>query len=89
MAERLNISVAGNVFAPALAEVSAMGFRVTPTEASDGEHAYRAESSEITLIAPDTLQLLGLAVLASRRGRNATRPTDSEVDAMLRLDGAV
>jgi hypothetical protein len=37
----------------------------------------------------DTLQLLALAVLASRRGRNAIRPTDAEVAAMLALDGAV
>jgi hypothetical protein len=89
MGEHLSISVAGNVFAPALAEVSAMGFRVTPGPAVAGERTYRAESEDVTLTAPDPLQLLGLAVLAARRGTNATRPTDIEVDAMLRLDGAV
>jgi len=89
MSEQLNISVAGNVFAPALAELSAMGFRVSPGPVVAGERTFRAESSDIVVNAPDTLQLLGLAVLASRRGRNATRPTDSEVDAMLKLDGAV
>jgi hypothetical protein len=48
-----------------------------------------AENATAVVTAPDTLQLLGLAVLASRRGINATKSTDSEVDALLRLDGAV
>jgi hypothetical protein len=89
MNERVTISVAGNVFAPALAELAALGFRVSPGPIVAGERTYRAESAFAVVTAPDTLQLLGLDVLASRRGINATRPTDSEVDALLRLDGAV
>jgi hypothetical protein len=89
MNQQLTISVAGNVFAPALAELSAMGFRVSRGPTVEGERTFRAENAAAVVTAPDTLQLLGLAVLASRRGINATKPTDSEVAALLRLDGAV
>ena len=89
MNERVTLSVAGNVFASALAELGAMGFRVSPGPTVAGERTYRAEGVAAVLTAPDTLQLLALAVLASRRGTNATRPSDSEVAALLALDGAV
>jgi len=89
VSEQLNITVAGNVFAPALAELGAMGFRVSLGPTVAGERNFRAECAGVVVTAPDTLQLLGLAVLASRRGRGATQPTDAELDAMLKLDGAV
>lgn len=74
MNEQVTLTVAGNVFAPALAELSEMGFHVSPGPTVEGERMYRAEGVVGVLIAPDTLQLLALAVLASRRGNDATRP---------------
>jgi|KBSMisStandDraft_5_1062788.scaffolds.fasta_scaffold350001_2 hypothetical protein len=89
MNEQVTFGVAGNVFAPALAELNAMGFRVSPGPTVAGERTYRAEGAAAVVTAPDTLQLLALAVLASRRGTNATRPSDAEIAALLALDGAV
>jgi hypothetical protein len=89
MKEQLVISAAGNVLAPALAELNAMGFRVSRDRTVADEATYRAESAGTVVTASDTLQLLGLAVLASRRGSNATRPTDAEIRALLRLGSAV
>jgi hypothetical protein len=89
MNDHVTLTVAGNVFAPALAELNAMGFRVSPGPTVSGERTYRAEGASAVLTAPDTLQLLALAILASRRGNNATRPSDAEVAALMALDGAV
>jgi len=65
-----------------------MGFVVSVGPVVEGERMLRAHGAGVVVTAPDTLQLLGLAVLAVRRWREATRPTDSEVDALLKLDGA-
>jgi hypothetical protein len=89
MSEQVTIHAAANVLAPALAELSAMGFSVSLGPIVAGEQTYRAESATAVVTAADTLQLLGLAVLVSRRGKDASRPTDAEVAALLRLDGAV
>jgi hypothetical protein len=72
MDEPMTFGVAGNVFAPALAELRAMGFRVSLGSKVAGACTYRAEGPAAVVTAPDTLQLLALAVLASRRGTNAT-----------------
>lgn len=85
MSQLLTFSTAGNVLAPALAALNALGFRVSVVA---GERSYRAENEIAVVTASDTVQLLGLAVLALRRGVNSTRPTDSEVGALLRLEGA-
>ena len=74
---------AANTFAPALAELQGMGFRVMNL----GNGNYTAERSEVLLIAEDVLYLLALAVLNERRGDAACHPTDAEVAAVLALDG--
>ncbi len=86
---QLSLSVAGNVFAPALAELQAMGFRVSLGPLTAGERTYRAESALAILTATDTLQLLGLATLAVRRGSSSTQATDAELEEFLSFDGAV
>ncbi len=89
MTEKLSLHAAANTLAPALAELSALGFKVSRIATSEGDQFYRAENSEVVASASDTLQLLGLAVLAARRGKAASQPTDAEVAAVLRLENAV
>jgi hypothetical protein len=66
-----------------------MGFEIPHASKILGEACYRAEGANLVLTAADTLQLLGLAVLAERRGNNACQATDAEVEALLLLEGAV
>ena len=89
MAEKLELHAAANTLAPALAELSGLGFEVSRIPNGEGERFYRAENSEMVVSASDTLQLLGLVVLAARRGKAASQPTDAEIAAVLRLDDAV
>jgi hypothetical protein len=89
VAEKLELHAAANTLAPALAELSGLGFEVSRISNGEGERFYRAENSEMVVSASDTLQLLGLAVLAARRGKAASQPTDAEIAAVLRLDDAV
>lgn len=87
MNTRTRIAVAGNVFAPALAEVVAAGYAVTRT-AQSAEWQARREGIELS--ADDPLSLLGLVRLYEARGKDWL-PTDQEVDQLLELDakGAV
>jgi hypothetical protein len=89
MTEKLQVHAAANALAPALAELQRMGFEVSHAPNILGEACYRAEGTNLVLTAADTLQLLGLAVLAQRRGNNACQATDAEVEALLLLEGAV
>ena len=75
------IAAAGNVLAPALAEIVAAGYIVT----ADGSQ-WEASSKAVTLVAPDPLSLLGLVKLYDARGSNWA-PSGSEVEALLALDG--
>ncbi len=85
MPEQLHIVAAGNTLAPALAELIKLGFSVSGVVASpSGESFFRAEKVGLVLDGRDTLELLGLATLAERRGEDWA-PCDSEVDALLDL----
>jgi hypothetical protein len=81
MNERIQLAAASNTLAPALAVLRRMGYVV-----SRNGDVYRADSETRRLLADDLLQLLGLAALLDERGA-AWRPTDEEVDALLRLVG--
>ena len=89
MPQQLHIVAAGNTLAPALAELVKLGFSVSGVVASaSGESLFRAEKAGVVLDARDTLELLGLATLAERRGSDWA-PSDSEVEALLDLDRTV
>jgi hypothetical protein len=89
MPQQLHIVAAGNTLAPALAELRKLGFSVSAVAASaSGEALFRAEKVGVVLDARDTLELLGLASLAERRGANWA-PSDFEVGALLDLHGNV
>ena len=80
--QRQIVWAAANTLAPALAELTKLGFEVTRR----GE-SYRGDRSGMTLEADDVLQLLGLAYLVQQRSIGATQATDVEVEALLRLEG--
>jgi hypothetical protein len=81
----LHIVAAGNTLAPALAELVSLGFSVSRVVISaPGESFLRAEKSGVVLDAGDPLELLGLAMLAERRGAEWA-PSDVRVDALLKL----
>jgi hypothetical protein len=87
MPQQLHIVAAGNTLAPALAELTKLGFSVFAVVASSsGESFFRAQ--KVGLILGDTLELLGLATLVDRRGTDWA-PSDSEVEALLDLHGTV
>jgi hypothetical protein len=89
MPQQLHIVAAANTLAPALAELIKLGFSVSGVVASaSGESFYRAKKAGLVLDASDTLELLGLATLAERRGATWA-PSDSEIEALLDLDGSV
>lgn len=81
---KLTLAVAGNTLAPALAVLGAKGYSVQPDHHHPG--SLRATCGEITLLADDPLALLGLAAIVEARGP-AWHPTDSEVAALLALEG--
>lgn len=80
----MRLHTAANTLAPALAELHSMGFAVRHEDGA-GYH-YVAERQGVVLGADDVLQLLGLAILQERRGDAACRPTDAEVEDLLRLE---
>jgi hypothetical protein len=89
MPQQLHIVAAGNTLAPALAELTKLGFSVFAVVASvSGESFFRAQKVDLILDASDTLELLGLATLVDRRGTDWA-PSDSEVEALLDLHSAV
>jgi hypothetical protein len=89
MPQQLHIAAAGNTLAPALAELIKLGFSVSALAVSaSGESLFRAEKVGVVLDARDTLELLGLATLAERRGADWA-PSNSEVKALLDLHGTV
>ncbi|MFL6606029.1 MAG: hypothetical protein ACJ8R9_32530 [Steroidobacteraceae bacterium] len=89
MPQSLHIVAAGNTLAPALAELVSLGFSVSRIAVSGPSEPFlRAEKLGLVLDASDPLELLGLAMLAERRGA-AWVPSDDEVDALLKLQGAV
>jgi hypothetical protein len=76
------IASAGNVLAPALAEVVAAGYRV---EVSLDGSEWQAIGPQANLTATDPLSLLGLVRLFEARG-GEWRPTDQEVESLLVLN---
>jgi len=86
MSNAIRIAAAANMLAPAHSELLKLGFSVTQVAASErGPSILRATKASLVLEGEDTLQLLGLATLAEKRGAN-WEPTDSEVNAFLRLE---
>lgn len=81
---KLTVAAAGNMWAPALAVLCAKGYSVQPDHHQPG--TLRATCGETTLLADDPLALLGLAAIVDARGA-AWHPTDSEVAALLALEG--
>ena len=89
MPQPLHIVAAGNTLAPALAELVSLGFFVSRIVVpGPSEPFLRADKLDLVLDASDPLELLGLAILAERRGA-AWAPSDNEVDALLKLQGVV
>lgn len=84
MKNRVTLAAAGNTLSPALAVLRELGYTVT-REAS-GERLFRAKNANCLLLAEDPLRLLGLVKLYEIRGEQ-WRPTDSEVDDFLSMDG--
>ena len=85
MSNAIHIAAEANTLAPAYSELLKLGFSVTQIPGRQtASFILRAERPGLVLEAEDTLQLLGLATLAERRHAN-WKPTDSEVDAFLRL----
>jgi hypothetical protein len=80
----MRLDAAANTLAPALAELHGMGFAVRYHD--DRGYRYVAERRDVILQAEDLLQLLALAILSERRGDAACRPTDAEVQSLLRLE---
>jgi hypothetical protein len=69
MPQPLHIVAAGNTLAPALAELGSLGFSVSRIVVSGSSEPFlRAEKLGLMLYASDPLELLGLAMLAERRG---------------------
>jgi hypothetical protein len=88
MSQKPCLVAAGNTLAPALSELRKLGFSVSRVSTSEpGAFQLRAESESLILVAGDTVQLLGLAAVAERRGPSWT-PTDAEVDALLELEAS-
>ena len=87
MQTTIHIVAAGNTLAPALSELITLGFSVSRLPApAQGEPIFRAVKGGVILEAPDTVALLGLAVLAERRGAK-WEPNDAEVAALINLEG--
>lgn len=84
MKNRITLAAAGNTLAPALTVLRKLGYTVT-REAS-GQRLFRAENANCLLLADDPLLLLELVKLYEIRGEQ-WRPTDSEVDDFLSMDG--
>jgi len=85
MSNAIRIAAAANTLAPAYSELLKLGFEVAQISTSrTGPAILRATRAGLMLEAEDTLQLLGLATLAERRGAN-WEPSDGEVDAFLRM----
>ena len=80
----MRLDAAANTFAPALAELQGMGYAVRHQD--DPGYCYVAERRDVLLHADDVLQLLALAILNKRRGDAACRPTDAEMQDLLRLE---
>ena len=86
MSEQINLTAAGNVFAPALAVLRKLGFKVTllAQASQSAEQLFQAERPGLRLRAEDPLLLLGLAKLIEARGAD-WKPTDAEVEDFLKL----
>ena len=80
----MRLDAAANTLAPALAELRKIGFTVRSQDGAG--YSYLAERRDVVLWADDVLQLLALAILYERRGDAACRPTDAEVQDLLRLE---
>lgn len=83
MTARPVIATAGNVLAPALAALHALGYAVSRVPESPS--LLRAESAEVTLIAEDPLLLLGLAKLFELRGAD-WQASNAELETWLAFD---
>jgi hypothetical protein len=80
------IAGAGNVEAPSMAVLEKLGFVVT-CEVSGGAVKWVALRSDLQLRAESPLQLLGLYSMREHRGAD-WKPTDGEVESMLKRMGA-
>lgn len=83
MSERVVIAAAGNVMAPVLAALKALGYVVSRVPGSAA--LLKAESTEASLVAEDPLLLLGLAQLVQVRGAS-WQASDEELDAFLAFE---
>ena len=85
MTDVFRLAAASNTRAPALAVLHRLGYDVTRIASEfGGEHWLQARRGNSTLIADDTLSLLGLTSIEEHRGKN-WQPTNAEVDALLTL----
>jgi hypothetical protein len=76
-AERL--SVAGNVFAPAYLALRELGCAVHVQRDGDGRETWSATRGDLSLVAGDPLELLGLHCLHQERGPD-WKASDAEID---------
>jgi hypothetical protein len=84
MSARTVLASAGNVLPAALATLRALGYVVTLT---NNGRLCEAKNGDLTLVAEDSLLLLGLVKLREIRGKELVQ-TQAEVDDYLAFDAA-